>query len=159
MSAQPDNSPRVRRVVLPSGKTIEVVLFEDAVVTPEATMAPSPAPEPEPAAPAEKAESGPTTLKPRLHMCGQCDSSLVYPLQWEEADSSRWQVTLRCPNCQLVHSGIYEQDVVDAFDEELDSGTAALVRDAERLSAANMADAVERFVAALNADHIVPADF
>ena len=29
MSRQPDNTPYVRRVVLPSGKTIEVVYFGD----------------------------------------------------------------------------------------------------------------------------------
>ena len=54
---------------------------------------------------------------------------------------------------------MFEQDVVERFDEELDRGTEALVRDLKRLMQANMEDEVERFVSALQADHIVPEDF
>ena len=44
--------------------------------------------------------------------------------------------------------GVYEQDDVERFDEELDRGTEALVRDLKRLMRANMEDEIERFVAA-----------
>jgi hypothetical protein len=146
MSPQPDPHHYVRRVVLPSGKTIEVVYFEDqttaAAAMPAAPMAPPALPD--------------TT---DLHVCGSCQSQLVYPVEWEEAGQVHWEVTLRCPNCEWVGTGIFEQDIVERFDEELDRGTEALVRDLKRLSHANMEDEIERFTNALADGHIVPEDF
>jgi hypothetical protein len=143
----------VRRVVLPSGKTIEVVYFEDqqtagagvggtASATPEAV----------------RGSSHDETIAD-LHVCGSCSSTLVYPTEWEEAGATHWEVTLRCPNCEWDGTGIFEQDVVERFDEELDRGTEALVRDLKRLAHANMEDEIERFTTALTEDHIVPEDF
>lgn len=134
--SEPDNHHYVRRVVLPSGKTIEVVYF-DASASPES-------------APAET---------PDLHVCGGCGSHLVYPVEWEEAGQTHWEVNLRCPNCEWHGSGIFTQDAVERFDDELDRGTEALARDLRRLAHANMQDEIERFTAALDADHIVPDDF
>jgi hypothetical protein len=138
----------VRRVVLPSGKTIEVVYFDDHSAPADAalTAAPAPAPAHEEAAKA-------------LHICGSCASSLVYPTEWEEAGTIHWEVALRCPNCEWTGTGVFEQDVVERFDEELDRGTEALVRDLKRLAHANMEDEIERFTTALDEGHIVPEDF
>lgn len=138
----------VRRVVLPSGKTIEVVYFEDQA-TPAAEAAPALAPLP---TPHDDAVAD-------LHVCGSCESNLVYPTEWEEAGATHWEVTLRCPNCEWTGTGIFEQDLVERFDEELDRGTEALVRDLKRLAHANMEDEIERFTTALLDDHIVPEDF
>jgi hypothetical protein len=138
----------VRRVVLPSGKTIEVVYFEDQ-------QAAAPGGLTDVSAPAPAHEESVTDL----HVCGSCDCSLVYPTEWEEAGATHWEVTLRCPNCEWVGSGIFEQDLVERFDEELDRGTEALVRDLKRLAHANMEDEIERFTTALAEDHIVPEDF
>jgi hypothetical protein len=135
MSPQPDNQPYVRRVVLPSGKTIEVVYFGEH---PEATV---------------------TEPSHDLHICGTCESELVYPVDWSETGETHWEVLLRCPNCEWIGTGVFEQDIVERFDEELDRGTEALVRDLKCLMQANMEDEIERFVSALHADHIVPEDF
>ncbi|MCW3003648.1 MAG: hypothetical protein JWQ20_2946 [Conexibacter sp.] len=137
----------VRRVVLPSGKTIEVVYFEDQQqVAATAPVAASPA-------------SSPDESVSDLHLCGSCSSTLVYPIEWEEAGVTHWEVTLRCPNCEWAGTGIFEQELVERFDEELDRGTEALVRDLKRLSHANMEDEIERFTTALDENHIVPEDF
>jgi hypothetical protein len=137
----------VRRVVLPSGKTIEVVYFEDQEQTSgSAPVAATPAPSREDSITA-------------LHVCGACASSLVYPTEWEEAGVTHWEVTLRCPNCEWAGTGVFEQHLVERFDEELDRGTEALVRDLKRLAHANMEDEIERFTTALAEDHIVPEDF
>jgi hypothetical protein len=133
MSPQP-NQPDPQRIVLPSGKSIDVIRFEPRPDEPD--------------------------LAPRsLTMCPSCRSHLVHPIDWEEAGVSHWEVTLRCPNCEWLATDVFHQDVVDQFDEELDAGTHELVSDLERLSRANMEEAVERFVAALQQDHIVPSDF
>jgi len=138
MNHEADSHQYVRRVVLPSGKTIEVVYFDEL-----------PAP------------SGPATTAPgdELHLCGSCDSQLVYPVEWEEAGATHWEVTLRCPNCEWTGTGVFEQSLVERFDEELDRGTEALVRDLKRMMHSNMEDEIERFITALDGDHIVPDDF
>jgi hypothetical protein len=143
MRPKPDPHPshqHVRRVVLPSGKTIEVVYFEEHPGAVPGGAADAPAPV-------------------GLHVCQTCGSELVYPLEWEEAGPRHWEVTLRCPECHEVATGVYDQTTVDRFDAVLDDGTDAVVRDLKRLMRANMEDEVERFVAALQADLILPEDF
>jgi hypothetical protein len=68
-------------------------------------------------------------------------------------------VTLRCPNCEWTGTGVFEQEVVERFDEQLDRGTEALVRDLKRLVQANMEEQIDRFVDALQAGLILPEDF
>ena len=136
-----DNTNYVRRVVLPSGRAIDVVYFENQ---------PAHAPLPTPGTSREAID---------LHICPDCDQGLVYPVQWEEASPTHWEVQLRCPNCEWNAVGLYDQETVDRFDERLDHGTEALVRDLKRLTRANMEEEVERFSSALGSDAIWPMDF
>jgi len=143
MSDQPDHNRQVRQVVLPSGRTIEVVYFQDAPEEVAASTLPAPA----------------CRQLDDLHVCARCTSTLVFPLEWREAGPSHWEVSLRCPNCEWSETGVYEQDAVERFDAELDRGTESLVRDMQSLSRANMEDSIERFITALAEDHVLPADF
>ena len=131
----------VKRVVLPSGKTIEVVLLNG----PEAERAPVEHAQPE--------------SDQDLHVCLGCSSELVYPVEWEEAGSENWSVLLHCPNCDLHREGVFSQETVEAFDEQLDRGADALAGDYKRLMRANLADEIDRFAGALAADAILPEDF
>jgi len=54
---------------------------------------------------------------------------------------------------------VFEEDVIQRFDEVLDRGTEALVADLRQLARANMEDDVERFVHALSGGHVMPEDF
>ena len=143
MSPQPsDNSHYVRRVVLPSGRAIEVVYFENAN------------------APAEPA--GPLVPEPgveELHVCPECTQHLEYPVEWDEHDETRWEVALRCPNCEWSAVGVYKQETSVGFDDEVARGTEARVRDLKRLTRGTMEDEVQRLSRALAADAIVPEDF
>jgi hypothetical protein len=141
MESQGENTHFVKRVVLPSGKTIEVVYFRQG----EEADAPTQHP---PAQPHQD-----------LHVCLDCDSQLVYPVEWQEAGAENWSVLLQCPNCQGCREGVFTQDTVELFDEELDRGADALARDYKRLMRANMSDEIDRFAAALEADAILPEDF
>jgi hypothetical protein len=143
MDAQGDNGHFTKRVTLPSGKTIEVVYFADEGFLPEPETPVHP--------PAQRQQD--------LHVCYECDSELVYPVQWEEAGSENWSVLLHCPNCDVFREGVFTQDNVELFDEELDRGADTLARDYKRLMRANMADEIDRFVGALNAGAILPEDF
>ena len=136
MSNPHHNGQYVRKVVLPSGRSIEVVYYESL-------------PEPAPAhAPLDD-----------LHICPECDRTLVYPVEWEEVSPTHWEVLLRCPNCEWTEVGVYDQATVDNFDEQLDRGSDVLLGDLKRLVQANMEEEIERFSAALAADAIWPEDF
>ena len=129
-SPQPDHNQYVRKVTLPSGKTIEVVSFEQV----------------------------PGTVAD-LHICPVCTSELVYPVAWEEAGPTSWEVSLRCPNCEWSVSDTFDEELIQRFDETLDRGTEALVADLRQLTRANMEEDVERFITALTAGHLLPEDF
>lgn len=128
----------VRRVVLPSGKTVEVLYFQGL--------------------PAVAGDPAPVEVE-GLHVCPVCSSKLVAPVAWDEAGPTHWDVTLHCPNCDWLGRGVFDEELVERFDEELDRGTEALVRDLQRLMRANMEDEIDRFVTALEADQIWPMDF
>ncbi len=129
---QNEKNHSVRRIVLPSGRSIEVVRFE------------------------EESIARPTT---GLHICPMCECELVQPVEWGEASADRWGLTLHCPNCDWLSHGTYDHEQVMALEEELDEGLAAVLRDLKRLADANIADEIERFAAALDADLILPEDF
>jgi hypothetical protein len=132
MSEQSHHGQYVRRVVLPSGRAIEVVYFETlADATPLAD----------------------------LHICPECDRDLVFPVEWEEASPTDWEVLLRCPNCEWTSIKSYDQATVDRFDRALDEGTEVLLRDLKRLEQANMEEEIVRFSKALEAGAILPEDF
>jgi hypothetical protein len=125
------NHHSVRRIVLPSGRSIEVVRFHDEAQAPALG----------------------------LHICPACECELVQPVSWTEAGPDRWELLLSCPNCFWMDHGIYGQAEIEQFEERLDEGVAAIVGDLQRLAHANMEDQVERFVQALRADLILPEDF
>jgi hypothetical protein len=145
----------MRRVVLPSGKTIEVVYFDEVA---EGTAREAAAEQARDSA-AAKAEAQTDETVADLHQCGTCGAHLVYPTDWSAIGERHWQVELRCPNCEWAGTGVYEQEVVDRFDRELDRGTDSLVEDLQRLMRANAEHEVDRFREALARDLIVPEDF
>jgi hypothetical protein len=152
MEGHDEQTHYVKRVLLPSGKTIEVVYFRETV--PVDAIAPQ-APDTVPAT----TDDPPAEPHQDLHLCLECTSDLVYPVQWEESGSENWSVLLHCPNCDVYREGIFSQDTVELFDEELDRGADALARDYKRLMRANMAEEIDRFVGAIAAGAILPEDF
>jgi len=129
---------QVKKVVLPSGKTIEVVLF-----------------------PERATETGRGVAEPDqdLSVCVACECEMVYPADWQEAGPEAWSVVLCCPNCGHEREGVFTQETVESFDETLDEGADVLGRDYRRLLRANLAEEIDLFVEALRADAILPEDF
>lgn len=132
MSQHREHQHSTRRIVLPSGKTIEVIRFDGQRERPAG---------------------------PGLHVCPVCASQLVQPVEWGAVEGECWELTLRCPNCDWSSRGIYDHAQVAELEERLDDGIAEILRDLNRLTDANMADEVDRFAAALEADLILPEDF
>src|SRR3954447_12495253 len=141
VSAKPDHRHYTRRVVLPSGKVIEVVYFEEQ------------------RAAHTRLPAGLEDTDRELHLCGSCQADLVYPVEWEEYGATHWSVTLRCPNCEWTGTGVFEQQLVERLADALVRGTEALVRDLKRLMPANMEEETDRFIGALQQDQIPPEDF
>lgn len=129
-SPAPDHKRYVRTVQLPSGRTIEVISFDDC-----------------------------SAAQRELHRCPECAGDLVYPIAWEQSGDKHWEVSLRCPNCEWAVTDLFEDSVIQDFDEILDRGTESLVEDLRQLSRANMEEDVERFAGALAAGHVLPEDF
>jgi hypothetical protein len=122
----------VHRIVLPSGRKIEVVRFHDG--------------------------RGHAPGRP-LHICPECSSSLVQPQSWSEVDDNHWELLLLCPNCEWMAEGVYTQSEVEDLEDRLEDGLSDMLEDLQRLTRANMADEVDRFIAALDSDLILPEDF
>jgi hypothetical protein len=126
-----EQTSSVHRILLQSGRSIEVVRFDKPEVNP----------------------------RRELHVCPHCDGELVQPVAWSEASEGQWGLLLKCPNCEWSDEGIYTQDEVEHFEEQLDEGVSEMIRDLKCLTHANMVDEIDRFIAALRADQILPEDF
>jgi hypothetical protein len=95
-----------------------------------------------------------------LHVCPDCGSNLVQPTHWQqEGERSSWRVWRRCPECEWTGGGVYGEDEIDAFDEQLGLGAHALANELAALEHANMAEMADAFVVALITDLIGPDDF
>ena len=132
----------VKKIILPSGKAVEIVYFHAET----------------PAEPAEP-ETPAVPDAPGLERCPACTSNLVYPVDWREADGDRWELELRCPNCEWTDRSVHTQEEVERFDEVLNDGTDLLIGSLDALARENMEADIEAFVRALDADLIEPFDF
>lgn len=130
MSQHKHGNQAVRRITLPSGRTIEVIRFSDV-----------------------------GDEHRELHLCHACESELVQPMSWSETQDGRWDLVLECPNCGRSESGIFTRLQVERLEDHLDEGLTEMIADLQRLTQANMAADVDRFVAALDAGLILPEDF
>jgi len=126
----PHHQARVHRIQLPSGHAIEVRRFD--------------APEPD---------------QRDLHVCPSCRSDLVQPAKWSMTDDGDSALLLECPNCGWHECGVYGRAQVERLEDELDEGLSDLIEDLRRLTLANMAADVDRFIEALDRDLILPEDF
>ena len=125
-----EDNHAVRKIVLPSGRSIEVIRFDEA-----------------------------DSKTRELHVCPSCTSELVQPVSWAESADARWQLTLECPNCGWFETGVYDRSQVEQLEDKLDEGLTDMIADLQRLTQANMAADVDRFIAALDVDLILPEDF
>jgi len=121
----------VRRIVLPSGRKIDVIRFADQL---------------------DQEQGG-------LHVCRECRSPLVQPVSWSEAEADQWELELHCPNCEWEGGGVYSQQQIEEFEDALETGVQDILEDLKRLTYANMTAEVDRFTTALRADLILPEDF
>jgi hypothetical protein len=157
---------RTKKITLPGGKVLEIVYFHEAAEDESASSTAAVAEQQpdvmdavdEPAAD----EAQPAVLTDEaadLHVCPECAGGFVYPVEWEEHMGDHWRLSRRCPSCEWSGTGEFDQDAVDRFDDVLSEGTEALLTNLRSMVRANMEEDVERLIAAINADQILPIDF
>lgn len=151
---------KIELFVFPDGTSVEMMVF-DEVRQGRATPAPKTAPTPHP-----KAAPGPCCVPPppphdgeEAHKCPVCGGSMVYPVDWDRIGQASWTLQLRCPDCETQREVTLGRASVEQFNRELYFGAQALAREADRLTRRNFEDEVDRIVAALERDLILPMDF
>jgi hypothetical protein len=94
-----------------------------------------------------------------LMACTCCGSRLLQLVDAEPHAPGGWDALLECPECWTAVDQHLEDDAMEDFDRAFDDGVRELVAELRRMTFRNMLEDVERFVAALQADAILPEDF
>jgi hypothetical protein len=96
----------IKRIVLPSGKTVEIVYYQASDGE-------------RPVSDLRDVEAGAELHVRRLELCGGCGGERVHPTEWNEVEEMRWQLALRCPDCEWRHTDTYDSHEVERFDDVL----------------------------------------
>jgi hypothetical protein len=134
----------VKRIQLPSGKVVELVYLQAGWEQQAATA---------------QADATDRIRVRRIELCPQCGSDRVHPLDWREVEDLRWELDVRCPDCRWTGGDVYEQPEVERYDDVLLACAGDMTEELDRITRENMAEHLERFRAALDADAITPFDF
>jgi hypothetical protein len=133
----------VKRIMLPSGKVVELVYLQNGWDQTATVAADAPA----------------RTRIRRIELCPQCGGGRVHPLDWREVEDMRWDLDLRCPDCRWEGGDVFDQPEVERYDDVLLAEAGDMIEELDRITRQNMAEHLERFSAALHADAITPFDF
>jgi hypothetical protein len=154
---------KIELFVFPDGSRVEMIVFDAAARARGAVQASPASPGPAAAAPARTAPAPCCVPTPRedpdAHHCPVCGGTLVYPLEWDRSGPASWTMILRCPECETRREVTLGRASVEELNRELYQGAQAIAREADRLTRRNFEDEVERMVAALECDLILPMDF
>jgi hypothetical protein len=129
----------VERFIFPDGTERDLLVFGQGSA---AACSPSPRP-----------EAG------EAHVCPVCKSPLVHPTDWRRTAAATWRITLRCPNCETIRTLTLSRAEVERLNKALYEGTEKLARQADQMARRHFQEESEKFVAALDADLILPIDF
>jgi hypothetical protein len=101
-----------------------------------------------------------------LRVCPKCDCRLCFEAAAEPLTPDLWCVVVECPNCWFAWTRTVGDLELELLEHALDDDTRAIEDALERLvienavaEAEELADEVQRFSAALEANAIMPMDF
>lgn len=134
----------IQRVILAQGQVIDLVCFDSS----------------------ESAENVIEDImtelqrkKTELKTCPLCKSKLVYPVERSQINDIEWKVLLLCPNCSCKREMVIDRETVRELLRSTRMGRESLMRELDNMQKKNMEEEAEKFVTALNQDHILPIDF
>ncbi|NLE22605.1 MAG: hypothetical protein GX624_07495 [Actinobacteria bacterium] len=153
---------RIELFVFPDGSEVEMIVFDRPARTASARSASGrtgASRQTKVAPPPCRVQAPPPSEDPDAGRCPACGSALVYPVDWERSGPAAWSLLLRCPDCETRRTVTLGRESVEHLNRELYRSAQALAREADRVARRNFEDDVDRIVAALRADLILPMDF
>jgi hypothetical protein len=136
----------IKRIVLPSGKTVEIVYYQTTGSDPVISDV-------------HEIEAGAELQVRQIELCAKCGSDRVHPTDWNEVEELRWGVGGCCPARASHQVETYDAAEVERYDDVLNDATDRLIEELDRVTRENMSDAIDRFRSALENDGIMPFDF
>ena len=94
-----------------------------------------------------------------LHQCLICRDDSVVPVHAEALDLGRWEMRLRCGQCETFRDVIVSDGVAKRYDLDLAHGMAEIAAALAREDRDRMAAEAHVFIAALENDLIDAGDF
>jgi len=94
--------------------------------------------------------------------CPVCRCNLVYPTDWRRVGSAAWRLVLYCPNCAMQRAVSLGREEMQRFNVALYEASELLADQTEQLAQQRLEhteECIRSFVAALDADLILPTDF
>ncbi len=134
----------IQRIILAQGQVIDLVCFEEGESATEII---------------EEIMAELQRKKTELETCPLCKSNLVYPVERSQINDVEWKVLLLCPNCSCKRELVVDREAVRELLRNARMGREALIKELDYMERKNMRDEAEKFIRALNEDHILPIDF
>lgn len=99
-------------------------------------------------------------VRRHLEICPDCRSHNVTPVTWDECGNDYWDMVLRCPDCDTFQTlCAVPQSDCDDYDTWLDDERDEMVKAYNAMRHWAMCGFLDAFLAALDADAILPEDF
>lgn len=97
--------------------------------------------------------------KQELQTCPLCKSNLVYPVERSQVNDAEWKVLMLCPNCLCKREMVVDRETVRELLKAARIGREYLMKELDSMQKKNMEEESDKFISALNRDHILPIDF
>ena len=95
-----------------------------------------------------------------LHVCHVCDRPFVVPDEiLQVLPGRRYRVSLLCNDCGHTSVGVFDEPSMELLDRELDRTQEQLIEALAIMEESRLLEEIDLFVAALQADLILPEDF
>jgi hypothetical protein len=94
-----------------------------------------------------------------LHQCPLCHDDSVVPVITEPLEEGRWDLRLRCGQCETFRDVIVSDDVAKRYDLDLARGMGVIAAALRREDHDRMVAETQVFIVALERDLIDAGDF
>ncbi len=134
----------IQRIILAHGQVIDLVCFDDEESV-ESVI--------------EDIMTELQRKKTELQTCPLCKSSLVYPVERYQLNDLEWKVLMLCPNCLCKRELVVDRETVRDLLKNARVGREFIMKELDNMQKKNMEEEADKFITALNKDHILPIDF
>lgn len=97
--------------------------------------------------------------KIELQTCPLCRTNLVYPVERYQMNDMEWRVLMLCPNCLCKRELLVDRETVRELLKTARVGRESIMKELDNMQKKNMAEELDKFITALQKDHILPIDF